>query len=67
MGKSANFCEEVGKVFPMALDPKDPINAKAAELWKRLLNQKNPIAYNSDAPFIVYSMAAAELNIKPAQ
>ena len=57
---------DVARCFPDSIDPKSPLNAKAAELYKSLVAQKNPIITNPDAPFIVYSMAAGLLGIKPA-
>ena len=58
---------KVQQFFPQAKDPTDPINVKASELWNTLLSQKSPIIYDEDAQFIVYSMAAAQLGIKPVQ
>jgi len=57
---------DIGRCFPQALDPKNPLNAKANEVWKTLNEQKSPLVGQSDAPFIVYSMAATMLDIKPA-
>lgn len=61
----AKSTADVKRCFPQSLDPKDPINAKAEELWKTLNEQKTPIVRQADAPFIIYSMAAAMLGIKP--
>ncbi|MEI6070518.1 MAG: hypothetical protein WCS31_01895 [Verrucomicrobiae bacterium] len=56
---------DVTRCFPQSLEKEHPLHAKAAELWKMMEDQDNPIVSNSDAPFIVYSMAAAMLGIKP--
>ena len=58
--------EDVKRCFPDSLDANHPLNAKASEIWKSLIAQKSPIVTNPDAPFIVYSMAAAALEISPA-
>jgi hypothetical protein len=56
---------DVTRCFPQTLDENDPLNLKAAELWKKMTAQNNPMMKQEDAPFLVYSMAAAMLNIKP--
>jgi len=53
--------------FPSSLQPQAPINAKATEIWNTLRTQQNPLIHDANAPFIVYSMAAAQLGIKPAK
>ena len=53
--------------FPDAGQENHPIHAKAAEMWKTLEKQNSPLINDSSAPFLVYSIAAAELGIKPSK
>ena len=56
---------DVTRCYPQSLQKGDPLNLKVAELWKTLVQQKNPIINDPDAAFIVYSMAAEMLGVKP--
>jgi hypothetical protein len=53
--------------FPDAGQSNNPIHTKAAEMWKDLEKQNSPLLHESDAPFIVYSMVAAQMGIKPVK
>ena len=53
--------------FPDAGQSNNPIHTKAAEMWKDLEKQNSPLLHESDAPFIVYSLVAAQMGIKPVK
>lgn len=66
------FCEAVEKsradvlrCYPQASDPKDILSVKSAELWKKMEAENNSLVNQADAPFIVFSMVATMLEIKP--
>jgi hypothetical protein len=56
---------DVARCYPQAIDPKSPLSVKSAELWKKMEAENNPLVNQADAPFIVFSMVATMLDIKP--
>jgi len=56
---------DVTRCYPQSLQKGDPLNLKVVELWETLVEQKNPIINDPDASFIVYSIAAEMLGVKP--
>ena len=56
---------DVTRCYPQSLEKGNPLNLKVVELWKKLVEQKNSIINDPDAAFIVYSMAAETLGVKP--
>ena len=56
---------DVLRCYPQASDPKDILCVKSAELWKKMEAENNSLVNQADAPFIVFSMVATMLEIKP--
>lgn len=57
---------EASQMYPQKDDPNHAINAKAQEIWGRMLATNNPITSDPRAAVTVYQMAANELGIPPA-
>lgn len=56
----------VAQAFPAYLDDKSPIHAKANKVYDDCTKANSKVVEVSDCPWIVYSVAAQQLGIKPA-
>lgn len=56
----------VAEAFPAYLDEKSPIHAKADKVYDDCTKAHSKVVSVSDCPWIVYSVAARQLGIKPA-
>lgn len=56
---------KVAAAFPVYSQADHPIHAVADEIYKKFEKAKSPVVYQSDCPWIVYSLAAKKLGINP--
>lgn len=58
--------DRVAQAFPAYLDERHPIHAKANKVYEDCTKANSKVVDVSDCPWIVYSVAAQQLGIKPA-